>query len=113
MADPTLDVVRSPAAAALVVRVQAAVAAVRREGDLSVKSETGQRLARAVCEYVRLRRDEGALPERVIVELKSCRSNSSQERPDWRMANADALTAQLIVWCLAEYFPAAADPLPE
>src|SRR5688572_14473513 len=61
----------------------------------------------AVCERVRSMRDEGALPEVVLVTLKKLAASAIRDsgavRAE-RSAEMSALVAQVGQWCIAEYF---------
>ena len=61
----------------------------------------------AVCERVRSMRDEGALPELVLVTLKKVAASAIKDsgaiRAE-RSAEMSEFVAQVGQWCIAEYF---------
>ena len=79
-----------------------------RDGERAVcegrLDETTVQLREAVEAYVDRRRAEGALPERIFVELKQLRA--LERRPSVKSSDGvpDALTPLLLMWCLQHYF---------
>ncbi len=93
----------------LAARVHAVYAATRVTDSLVPDGSVARQLQPAIRDYVAARRDEGAAPERVLVELKTMRTARwSPVWHAWRRVHDEALRGHLMRWFVEEYFPARA-----
>jgi hypothetical protein len=105
IAPPPPGSVPSSAAASQAALAQQMFARARMTDNLVPGSEYAQLLELHVRAYVAARRDEGAPPERVLVELKALRD--SEWKPctnDWLRVYDQPLCAALVGWMVSEYY---------